>query len=174
MSDIFGCATTRFTNDTWEENRSWCNKHNQVCIYNAISPMAASLNDISYIFIVEMNNDKKIVEGVGFVPNKFYDDKSYKVYKDNLYNLYTYKSNCRMDRNDFTQQHENEMLNLLDKLLFKGYTHVQRGSGFTILRNKIVFKIGRGKNRIEETYNENWVQFFKKAFRRHYGEKFTF
>tara|TARA_Y100000768_G_scaffold178510_1_gene133693 strand:- start:14247 stop:14771 length:525 start_codon:yes stop_codon:yes gene_type:complete len=173
MSDKFGCATTRFTNDTLEENRNWCKKHNQVCIYNSSCPMAASLSDVPYIYVVEMNIETKLVEGVGLILNKNWIDTSYKVYKDPLYNLFTYKSNCRMDRSDFILDNEVEILNLLDKLLFKGYTHVQRGSGFTIMRNKIVFKIGRGEKRIEETYNENWVQFFNKAFIRHYGDKLT-
>jgi len=173
MSDKFGCATTRFTDDTWKENCLWRKKNNQACIYNSSSPMAASLNNLPYIYVIEMNNDINSIEGVGLVLNNNCCNKYYKVYDDPLYNIFTYKSNCRMDISDFTEPCEIQKINtVLNKILFKGYTHFKRGSGFTLLPNKVIFKtsiknIGRQP---DEPINENWVKFFNKSFRRHFGE----
>tara|TARA_Y100000741_G_scaffold364063_1_gene353946 strand:- start:251 stop:781 length:531 start_codon:yes stop_codon:yes gene_type:complete len=175
MSDKYGCATTRFTNDTWEQNCAWRKKHNQACIYNSTSPMAASLSELPYIYVIEMNNDNNSIEGVGLVVNNNCCEKVFKVYSDPLYNLFTYKSNCRMDISDFTEPHEIQKINdVLIKILFKGYSHLKRGSGFTKVPDSIVFKTSiKGKRQPNQTIKENWVQFFNKAFRRHFGNKLT-
>jgi hypothetical protein len=176
MGEKFGCATTRFVNDTWEENQKWCAKNKYKCAYSSSSPMAASLDDIPYIYIIEMNNETNTIEGIGLVPNKSYANN--KVYKNALLNLFTYKSNCKMRRDEFIERNEIETLELLTKLIFKGYCHFKRGSGYTILPNKITYKSGQltkkkadSPGRTVEIYEINWSQFFTKAFRRHFGEK---
>lgn len=172
MSDKIGCATTRFNSDSWDENMRWRDLHNQACIYNSSSPMAASLIDIPYVYVIEMNNDTNKVEGIGLVSNTSCS-KRYRVYTDAILNLFTYKSNCRMDRSEFTEDSEKKTIALLDKILFKGYTHFKRGSGFTKLPNTLLFKTSKNTIREETLHNENWVQLFTQAFRRHYGKKFN-
>ena len=122
-------SVTRFNNLTWNENRRWRENENyKGCIYN--TPVNIK-NDIPLqilIYVIEMNNEENKIMGIGRIQNLICTDKRYKIYSEQNYNRYTYKGNKRIDREDITN---NEIIEQLEKELFKGKGHFKRGQGIT-------------------------------------------
>jgi hypothetical protein len=137
-SNMFTIVSTRFTNITWEENIQYRFTHGiKGCIYGSPQEMSPKILYDSMVFVVEMNNNKNRIEGIGLIRNKVFLDKYYKIYDDGNYNRYVYKSDYHIDRDTLIRY--NEMLvNALDYILFKGYTHLKRGSGFTTITEKLL------------------------------------
>ncbi len=126
---MFALATTRFNSDTYTENTNWRLKHNWGgAIYN--TPIKTKISPNKIIFILEMNNDKNKIEGVGLIRPRVYYDKNYKIYSDGNYNRYTYKSKYRIDSSNFSEK-EQKYIWILEQLIFKGYGHLKRGQGIT-------------------------------------------
>ena len=150
-------GTTRFNSGTWQENKQWreTNNHNG-WIYG--TPMR--LNEKIYIgdivFILEMNNDKNKIEGIGMVRNTVYADKKYTIYKDGNYNRFIYKSDYRIDRQQLTR-YEEKIFELLDILVFKGGRHLKRGQGITQLPKWIC-----------DNKHFDFIKFFKKVFNKRF------
>jgi hypothetical protein len=120
---------TRFNNITWNENEIWReNNEFNGCIYNTPKKIKDNILPDVLTFVLEMNNDKNIIMGVGFIKNHIHNDKYYDVYREKNYNRYTYKSTYRIDRNNFTKK-EMRYIEILEILLFKGSRHVKRGYG---------------------------------------------
>ena len=129
-------GTTRFNSGTWQENKQWreTNNHNG-CIYG--TPMR--LNEKIYIgdivFILEMNNDKNKIEGIGLIKNHFYNDRKYNIYSDKNYNRFVYKGSFRISREKLVELCGN-FIDTLETILFKGKTHLKRGQGITSISQK--------------------------------------
>ena len=122
-------ATTRFNNETWDENTQWRTKNNWVgCIYGLQKKISDGISIDSPIFVLEMHNDKNNVMGVGLIYKKLVLSKRPKIYKDYNYNFYVYRSKYRIDRSELTDK-ELKIFKMCDILLFKGATHVKRGQG---------------------------------------------
>ena len=137
MSHIY-IATSRFNDQTWNENSEFRNKHNfKGCIYGAPLQIAVKIPLNSPVFIVEMNNSTNKIEGIGLIKNLIQFDKYYQVYKTGNYNRYTYKSNYRIDR-AVLENYNLKMVNLFDHILFKEKTHMKRGSGITTIPEKLL------------------------------------
>jgi hypothetical protein len=164
--NIYDCCVTRFTNETWRENCIWreSNEGIQGCIYNSPFTLPGSIGELPNVFIIEMNisPDSNRIIGVGLVKNRLLPTP-HRVYSDNKYNFYTYKGKYRMSREDFTPE---ELLRIeeLERFLFKGYSHLKRGIGFSKLPKRIIHNPGKNKNKIE--INNNYTDMFKKAFKR--------
>lgn len=132
---------TRFNNMTWNENVSWRENNDfNGCIYNTPKKIKDNIMPDVLTFVLEMNNDRNILMGVGFIKNHIHIDKYYNVYSEKNYNRYTYKSIYRIDRENFTRK-EFRYIEILEQLLFKGSGHVKRGYGIQqlpswILNNK--------------------------------------
>ena len=86
-----------------------------------------------------MNNTKNSIEGIGIIKNNLAREnrKYYKIYTDNNYNRFIYKSNYRIDRKNFNS-YENEVISLLEDYLFKSAYHCKRGQGIQKLPKKVV------------------------------------
>lgn len=126
-------ATTRFNNDTWEQNISWRRQNEwDGCIYGTPMEMKEDIYKGSLVIILEMNNDVNKIMGLGVVKNSIATDKYYKIYKWGNYNRYTYKSKYRIDRDEMDDE-ELKIMKILDVLLFKGSRHLKRGQGITCL-----------------------------------------
>jgi len=138
---MYVIATTRFNQNTFNENQQWRKKNNWTgAIYN--SPLRTKISPEKVVFILEMNNDKNKIEGIGLVKARVCYDKYYKIYSDGNYNRYTYKSKYRIDRSELNKE-DAKNLWILEQLVFKGYTHLKRGQGITqvpgwITNNKII------------------------------------
>ena len=86
-----------------------------------------------------MNNSKNIIEGIGIIKNNCEREnkKYYKIYTDNNYNRYIYKSNLRINRIHFNN-YEKEVITLLEEYLFKSANHCKRGQGIQKLAKKVI------------------------------------
>lgn len=122
---------TRFNNITIEENRNWLKKNNtNGCIYGSPIKISEKILPETYIIVLEMNNSLNKIEGIGIIKNKIilHDKKKYKIYEENNYNRFIYKSNMRIDKTSFNN-YEKAIINNLENLLFKSYNHCKRGQG---------------------------------------------
>jgi len=127
----FYIGTTRFNNSTYKENKGWREKHKwKGCVYGCNKKMPHCVPYLGLVYVIEMNNDKNKIMGIGAIRN--YINPKYKicVYKsDTNYNRYIYNSAIRKDRKDINKK----LLEVLELILFKGYGHFKRGQGITII-----------------------------------------
>ena len=139
--DQIPIVTSRFNNNTWAENieyrlKCYDSKYGG-CIYGAPLKMTDKISGNALVFVVEMNNETNKIEGVGLIRNIIQFDKYYKVYQTGNYNRYVYKSEYRIGREEL-KQYNPELISILDYILFKEKTHLKRGSGFTMIPDKLL------------------------------------
>lgn len=134
---MYSLVTTRFNQLTWDENCRYRTHHKiNGCIYGSPNTMSPKIIQETIVFVVEMNNDLNRIEGIGLVRNITHSDKYYSIYKGGNYNRYTYKGDYRMDRENLIRIN-NELVIILDYILFKEKTHLKRGAGFTSFPDKL-------------------------------------
>jgi len=136
-------ATTRFNNETWNENQEFIKKHNQTakkqikCIY-PVSHINQQLPQNTIFYVLEMNNEVNKIMGIGLIKNiPIY--KKYNVYKNTKYNEYAYIGYHRIDRKDMNELEET-IMKVFDYYCFKGRTHLKRLKGLKIFPQKILDK----------------------------------
>jgi hypothetical protein len=130
-------VSTRFNDVTWQENLDYRTKHNIECIYGTPLELHQSICLDINVFVVEMNNSKNKIEGIGLIRNKTHVDKYYKIYHEGNYNRYVYKGNYYLNREKLLTLDEN-LVKIFDYILFKEKTHLKRGSGFTSIPEKLL------------------------------------
>lgn len=124
-------CVTRFDSKTIKENKDWLNQNNLIgCIYGSPIKISEKILPETDILVIEMNNTTNTIEGIGIIKNKLEkeDRKKYKIYSDNNYNRFIYKSNKRIDKTSFNN-YEKTIIKNLEQLLFKSYNHCKRGQG---------------------------------------------
>ena len=120
--------TTRFSNETFEENKKYRDSLSKVkCIYCCPDAVARSIPFETTLFVLEMNNSENKIVGIGKVKNVPKLQK-YIVYNENNYNRYQYIGKQRIDRNEMDDEEE-EIMQLFDNWCFKGMGHMKRGQG---------------------------------------------
>jgi hypothetical protein len=149
-------VSTRFNNETWEQNLNYRKIHNIKCIYGTPLEFPPHVCIDSNVFVVEMNNTKNKIEGIGLVKNRPYLDKYYKIYNDGNYNRYIYKGNYHLTREELSLLNDN-LVQIFDYILFKEKTHLKRGSGFTTISEKLI-------NRHSMCDNMNMIRILKNIF----------
>jgi hypothetical protein len=159
-------VTSRFNNSTWEENCSFRDKHKEVaCIYGSPQQMTEKIPLNSLVFVVEMNNSTNKIEGIGLIRNLLNHEKKIRVYQTGNYNRYTYQGNFRIDRCtiEFVCP---QILQILEKLVFTGKTHLKRGAGFTRIPEKLYkhHKILENYNYTEQQIKYEIATLFKRQF----------
>jgi hypothetical protein len=134
-------CVTRFSASTFRENREWINKNNnsEGCIYGTPVKISDSIDPDTLLLVLEMNNTNNCIEGIGIVKNNLAREnrKYYKIYTDNNYNRFIYKSNYRIDRKNLNS-YENEIILWLEEYLFKTAYHCKRGQGIQKLPKKVI------------------------------------
>ena len=167
---MYDTVITRFNDHTEKQNREWreknCLEHG--CVYCAVGPLPASIKQTPNIFVIEMNIDTNSIIAIGLVKNRLCL-KKHNVYSESKYNYFTYKSNYRISSRYFSEiftEKEQKKMELLNKYLFRGYSHLKRGAGYSKLPEKMIFKAGKGipNEEIPNIYTE----LFRTAFQRHY------
>jgi hypothetical protein len=93
------------------------------------------------MFILEMNNDKNMIEGIGMVRNKAYVNK-YNVYEDGNYNRYVFVGNNFIDRKMMNEKEE-LVMKAFDILCFKGNNHMKRGQGLKQFPTRLLFNASK-------------------------------
>lgn len=122
-------TVTRFNNLTWNENVRWREKNAfRGCVYNSPVHIKEDIPLMIIIYVIEMNNDENKILGIGKILNKVYTDRRYKIYEQGNYNRYTYRGNLRISRDEIKNK---EILEKLEKRLFKSKSHLKRGQGIS-------------------------------------------
>lgn len=152
-------VVSRFSEETLENNRQYREQTGIGCIYGTPLPMN-QFNPAEVVFVVEMNLAENRVEGVGLILNIVKTGEQYNMYSDYNYNRYVYSGKYRLDREDLEtitiiknlppsnepQPSEPEtvrILDILDQVLFKGKSHMKRGTYFSRITDKLAYR-GRG------------------------------
>ena len=99
----FYIGTTRFSNNTWKENTEWREKHKwKGCIYGLNKRMPHTVPKNALIYVLEMNNDKNEIEGIGLIRNYINYKYRANIYKsDTNYNRFIYNSNYHIDKKKY-------------------------------------------------------------------------
>jgi len=134
---MFTIASTRFNNSTLAENLEYRIKTNNACIYCSPQRMSPKIKTDSLVFIVEMNNELNQIEGIGLIKNTIQYDKYFKVYEDCNLNRYVFKGKYRINREELIR-YNSKIVEILDNILFKGKTHLKRGSRITTITDKLL------------------------------------
>ena len=135
----FTIVSTRFNNDTWIENMQWRIDNDYLgCVYGSPNLIKSSIDINKKLFVLEMNNDKNKVVGIGLMKNKPSLKKSH-IYNDRYYCKYIYKGKYHIDRVDMNEREKN-IFRILDILVFTGSTHIKRGRGISEVPTKLLVK----------------------------------
>jgi hypothetical protein len=121
-------ATGRYNNATYEESLAYRGKKKITCIYAPACPLSQSIPRDSPVFIIEMNNQRNMIMGIGLIKNKLQTDRNYKVHSDTNLNRYIYIGRHHLPR-ERLQLYSPNLVSVLDEILFKGKTHSKRGIG---------------------------------------------
>lgn len=169
-------VVAKFTNDTLLRNKKFRDKTGVGCIYGApITMNQFKMNEV--VFVVEMNLTDNRVEGIGLVLNIVKTGIQYEIYDDYNYNRYIYCGKYRLDRTDIeglmskgltplpgepiTEPVDVPVLEILDKALFKGKSHMKRGSYLSRITDKLLFRVGTSCNKLQEAIIQRFVDKFE-------------
>ncbi len=126
--------TTRFTKETFQENKRYRDTHNIPCIYSSSLPISDKLSYQDY-YVLEMNNSINRIMGIGKI-SKTLQPTAY-IYSYKYYNRYTYKGTYAKI---FDSEIESELkilpeykdiITRVERKIFYGKGHLKRGSSFT-------------------------------------------
>lgn len=134
--------TSRFNTETRKQNEIYRkNKWANGCLYCSPEQISQNIPIDSKIIVLEMDNDKNSIFGVGLLTNKPFFNK-YAVYGDENYNRYNYIGKYRIEREDLTEQEE-AVFKALDILCFKGNQHMKRGHGLKAFPTKLLMNCSK-------------------------------
>ena len=121
--------TTRFTTETFQENKRYRDTHNIACIYSSSLPISDKLPYQDY-YVLEMNNSINRIMGIGKI-SKTLQPIAY-IYSYKYYNRYTYKGTqyAKIDDSDLPQEYK-DIISQIERKIFYGKGHIKRGSSFT-------------------------------------------
>ena len=139
-------ACTRFSDETFAENRQWRERHQHAgCVYGVSRPIKRTIPHGAWIYVVEMNNTGRgRIEGIGLIRNINRNAKPHRIYSDHNYNLEVYSGKHRISREEmlshtaWTVPKETSLLSELENKLFRGKGHLKRGWGITMLPAAII------------------------------------
>ena len=134
---MFSVVTGRFNNKTRDANYEYRKKHDFKCMYCVPCELSPKILYDTPVFVIEMNNETNMIEGIGLIKNKPATNKYYKVHTDGNTNRYTYFGNYFLDR-ETIEDYNPLLVYILEQILFKGYTHSKRGTGLTTIPEKVL------------------------------------
>jgi len=140
-------GTVRFNSDTWVENERWRSENNwDGCVYGLDKQIPDKVPYGSSIYIIEMNNTTNQIMGIGKIKYIFLSENRTRIYNNDNYNRFTYKSEKRIDRKELLQTSQG-MIEQIELVLFKGSRHFKRGHGVIIIPHDRFGIIYKKKNR---------------------------
>ena len=135
-------ATTRFSDYTFKENRLWREERECTdCIYGTPLMMTSKIETGRPTLVIEMNNNRNRIEGIGFLFNRPCDDNYRRIYSNPNTNRYIYQGRYRLDKSVVTDEYYKKVLWTLEMLLFKGAGHSKRSIGITRLPGWLMFNV---------------------------------
>jgi hypothetical protein len=168
-------VVTRFNNQTLESNKRFRLRHNVGCLYGSPFVMKKfGIDDV--VFVIEMNNQENRVEGIGMVLNIVKTGAQYNTYDNYNYNRFVYCGKYRLDRSDLEtltckaidvadpNAPENPPINvlqMLDQVLFKGRSHMKRGTQVSSLTDKLIYRGGTTCKKLQHAIVTKFVEHFQ-------------
>jgi hypothetical protein len=134
-------VTTRFNNATWEENERYRTDQSIGCIYPTPEANSSRIAADAIMFVLEMNNDRNRIMGIGMVKNHAFI-KKYRVYSNENYNRYAYLGKHRIDRSEMSEE-EDQMMRVFDILCFTGARHMKRLQGIKQFPVDMLYRCSR-------------------------------
>jgi len=158
---MFIIGTTRFSDETINENKRW-RENNKIkgCIYGTPVIISPTIPNGCNLFVIEMNNNKNKIEGIGLIIKPEYPKKSRPIHNIDNYNRYIYVGEYRIDKEKIEDDYDKRVINVLEQLLFRGARHSKRGQGISQIPKFI-----EGNK-----YNYSFSGFFRELFKKEYGE----
>ncbi len=156
---MFHLACTRFTNDTYQENKNYRENHNEVVIYGAGLKIRDTYSSDILLFVAEMNNTTNKIEGIGLIKNMLVCDKKYRIYENSEYNRYIYRGKHWVSRsqiNDF----DSEINDIFDIILFKGKSHLKCRTGITVITDRLFVHWNYDLKSLKEKVRQLFVHYF--------------
>jgi hypothetical protein len=134
-------ATTRFSDYGFTENKEWRgDKGIKGCIYGTPIRVSSKIEEDRPMFVIEMNNDRNRIEGIGFLVNRPCNDNyKMRIHANQNLNRYVYEGVYRLDKSDVKEEYHKKVIWVLEMLLFKGAKHSKRSIGITRLPNWLKF-----------------------------------
>lgn len=154
--------TSRFSTNNHAEMRDYCEKKNFDCIYGSYTPISSAIPLNAIMFVLEMNNDKNRIEGIGLARNLLSTNPHY-IYTEEAYNTFTYIGTKHIARADMTPE-EDSVIDMFDYMCFKSKQHLKRGRGITL------FPVDYLENLKE---NIDMYDFFRQMFIKRLKQKNT-
>lgn len=152
---MFYIASTRFNNDTYDENIAYRRKSGINVIYGTSIRIQEKYDIGTLMFVAEMNNDENRIEGIGLIRNTLIYDKKHNIYLNSDYNRYLYKGDYWISRKTILEK-DSEIANICDTVLFKGKSHLKRISGISVLTEQLFtnwdYKLSVLKEKIRQLF----------------------
>ena len=157
---MYTIVTSRFNNETLETNYAYRRKHGYACMYCCPQELSPKIHYNTPVFVIEMNNQKNQIDGIGLIKNKYETNRYYKVHNDGNTNRFTYIGKYFIDR-ETLDDYNAELVYVLDELLFKGYTHSKRGAGLTTIPEKVLKSDFCGEVNIKKDIKDIFIYHFR-------------
>ena len=133
---MFYIASTRFNNETYNENMSYRKKSDIPVIYGTSIRIQEKYDIGTLMFVAEMNNEENRIEGIGLIRNTQVYDKKHVIYSNSDYNRYLYNGDYWISRDTILEK-DDEIAKICDTVLFKGKSNLKRLSGISVLTSQL-------------------------------------
>ena len=157
---MYHIATTRFNNATFAENMAYREKVLETVLYGPSIRIHEKYSIGCTLFVFEMNNEKNKIEGIGVIKNQVVHDKKYKIYSESDYNRIIYRGSYWLSREQLLEINP-ELVDIFDKMLFKGKSHLKRQSGITIVTEKLTKKWDQDLDQLKRRIRDIFIRQFK-------------
>ena len=154
-------VVTRFNQERYDQNKRWRDKNKvKGCIYGSPVVISPTIPINCKLFVIEMNNEANKIEGIGYIRKPEYALCSKPIYKQGNYNRYVYVGDYRINIDEIEDKNDRIVMEVLERLLFKGSRHSKRGHGLSSLPKFLQYN----------KYNFNFAEFLKSLFEIKYGK----
>jgi len=157
---MYHIATTRFNNATFAENMAYRQKVLETVLYGPSIRIHEKYSIGCTLFVFEMNNEKNRIEGIGVIKNQVVYDKKYKIYSESDYNRIIYRGSYWLSREQLLEI-DPELIDIFDKMLFKGKSHLKRQSGITVVTEKLTKKWEQDLDQLKRRIRDIFIRQFK-------------
>jgi hypothetical protein len=157
---MYHIASTRFNNATYGENINYRQKTKENVLYGTSIRIHQKYTIGCAMFVFEMNNEENRIEGVGVIKNQVVHEKKHKIYSDSDYNRFIYRGDYWISREQLLEL-DAELVEIFDKMLFKGKSHLKRQSGITCVTEKLTKKWEQDLSSLKRRIKGHFVGVFK-------------
>lgn len=155
-------ACTRFNNSTYEENMAYRKRHDYAAIYGSTLKIRDIYPPGAFIFVVEMNNEKNQIEGIGLIENTLVCDRYHNIYTNAEYNKYIYRGKYWLGKENI----DPELTEIFNNILFKGKSHLKCRIGITVVTEKLLgrwnYDLFTVKYRLQKWFENVCIKCFDK------------